>query len=79
MGVKRSYELPVDLLMAPGFYFLFNLIIGIIFQGNLADEDAGTTELVASMVVAAVFAVFLVVAAIRLGLRYKLRRASGYF
>ena len=79
LGVRRTSELPVDLLLAPGVYFLFNLITGIVFSRNLTEESDETNELIAGIVVATVFVVFLVMATTRLGLRYKLRRASGYF
>ncbi len=86
LGIKRSTELPADLFMAPGIYFLFNLITGIVFRGDLLEVsepsfegDRPLSELIAGAIIAAVSIVFLAIATIRLGLRYKLRRASGYF
>ena len=86
LGIKRSTELPADLFMAPGIYFLFNLITGIVFRGNLLEAsepsfegDRPLSELIAGAIIAGVFIVFLAIATIRLVLRYKLRRASGYF
>ena len=79
LGVRRTSELPIDLLLTPGVYFLFNLTTRIVFSGNLTEESDETNELIAGIVVATEFIVFLIMAVLRLSLRYKLRHASGYF
>ena len=80
LGVKRAAELPVDLLMAPGFYFLLEPLIGFAFGTfSFTDETDGTAEVIAGTTLAIMFFVFFTMSAIRLGLRYKLRRNSGNF
>ena len=78
LGVKRIGELPVDLLLAPGYFFLFNLLVGIISGSTTFDSDATSAEsVVANIVFAAVFVTFFLMATARLVLRFKLRKASG--
>ena len=84
LGVKRASEFPVDLFLAPGIYFLFNLIVDAALQPvDLGDLEpavpAGTAEALGGFISLAIFSAFFVVALIRLVLRYKLRRASGFF
>ncbi len=80
LGLKRSTELPVDLFMAPGFYFLLEPLIGFAFGSvSFNQESDEGWEIVLGTIVATLFFVFLAMATVRLGLRYKLRRASGLF
>ena len=77
LGIKRSTEFPVDLFMAPGFYFLLEPIIGFIFGTVEVSQESDTAaEVAAGNVVMGIFIVFFAMAAVRLGLRYRLRRAS---
>ena len=78
LGVKRSMELPVDLLLAPGFYFLLALVIGLAFGAvTFYDETQSIWQAVVDAVVTVAFAVLLAMATIRLVLRYGRRRATG--
>jgi hypothetical protein len=79
MGLKRSGELPVDLLLAPGFYFLLEPLIGFAFGTfNFTEETDSPGEVIAGTIVAFMFFAFFLMSAIRLGLRYRLRRASRF-
>ncbi len=76
--VKRFHEVPVDLLLAPGYYFLFNLLTGLIAGTTTFDADSTSSEAIfGNIVVVSVFAGFFLMATARLVLRYKLRRASS--
>lgn len=78
LGVKRSTEFPVDLFLAPGYYFLLNLVIGLgLGAVTFVADPQSTWELVANAVVIAVFGVILAMATIRLALRYQRRRVTG--
>ena len=77
-GIRRTREIPVDLLLAPGYYFLFNLLIGL-FTGSTTfnSDDQSTESLIANYVIIALFGLFFVMASVRLALRYKARVSSG--
>jgi hypothetical protein len=78
LKLKRSTEFPVDLFLAPGIYFLFNWVAGLIIGTWTVDEELGTvTEKIANAVAAGIFATFLALAITRLYLRYHHRRDVG--
>ena len=78
LGVKRSTEFPVDLFLAPGFYFLLSVIIGLALDAlTIIDEGSSTTQTVVNDAAFAVFVVFFAIATFRLALRYRRRRALG--
>lgn len=80
LGVKRSTEFPVDLFLAPGYYFLINWMTGLLTESITFNEDASEPgQLFAAWVFVATFVVFTGMATVRLVLRYKLRRASGHY
>lgn len=77
-SVKRVGELPVDLLLAPGYFFLFNLLVGLLSGSTTFNSDASSDEsVIANIVFAAVFVAFFLMATTRLVLRFKLRKVSG--
>jgi hypothetical protein len=77
-GVKRFPKFPVDLLLAPGYYLLFNLMISFASGSRTFDSDANSTaNIIVNLLGPAMLAVFFSMATARLVLRYKLRRESG--
>jgi hypothetical protein len=76
VGLKRIREFPVDLLLAPGFYLLFNFMIGLGTGSATFDEGEATTfSVIANVVFISLFVVFFAMATVRLGLRYRVRQA----
>lgn len=78
MGLTRMRELPVDLLLAPGFYFLLYLMVGFA-SGSIAYNTDATesSDAIGNAALITIFGTFFLMSAARLVIRYKLRRISG--
>ena len=81
LGLRRAKEFPIDLALAPGYYFLVNWIVGLAFGTTGLNEDGELTpqeETIAVIMFVGVSGIFLAIATTHLWLRYKHRRASGF-